>query len=345
MHARTIGHVPDPGAPGYSMPRGGTPSRRWGDDDDEGSGNAHDDSGYASDYGRYNDDGSDNDPGGRHSSSRKRVSAAFVTRAAIAEPDFVKAYRFAARWQPGRQLVSRGSAAFEAGLFSAIADRPSVQEAWISAHQRQARRYPELASRIETHASFSRKFAATSKLHKVSSTGVYIEAIGSLGSARSGSSKRGADWPVKAGTTRTGATSVDLITDGPGTSPDPMGSTPLNGPGTAPPMGGQEDPAASGGPPPYQTVEPAGHGPAAPDDVLGTPQGPVSESGPFTQTFSGRHPGNIDLAPVAPNTAGGSGYSNTDADQGDPQHKQQQALAFRRVVQANLARRRTMQPA
>ncbi len=314
MHARTIGHVPDPGAPGYSMPRGGQPSRGFGGDDYEGSGNAYDDNGYASDYGRYDDDGRDNDPGGRHSSSRRRVSAAFVTETAAGDADFRKAYRFGARWTKGMPLVRQGSAAFEAGLYSAIADRPAIQEAWVRTHQRQAGHYPELKRRIEAHASFSRQFVLASK--------------GYLVSARTGC------YPV------TAATSVDLITDGPGTSPDPMGSTPLNGPGQAPPKGGEENPAAPGGPPPYQTVEPRGHGPVAPDDVLGTPQTPPSESGPFTQTYSGRHPGNTDLAPVAPNLAGGAGYSNTDAAQGDPQHKHQQAMAFRRTVQASLAARR-----
>jgi len=74
----------------------------------------------------------------------------------------------------------------------------------------------------------------------------------------------------------------------------------------------------------------------APDDVLGRPQEPPQRSGPMTQTFSGRHPENADLAPAAPNTAGGPGYENTDAYQGDPQ-RYQQAMAFRRRVQASLA--------
>ena len=252
-----------------------------------------------------------------------RVSAAFITPEASAEPDFRKAYRFAMCWRPGARLVRQGSSAFEAGLYSGLADRPvAVQAAWVRAHQRLASRHPALASRIEMHASFTRQFVLASRNRYLVSaaTGCY---------------------PV------TAATSVDLITDGPGTSPDPMGSTPLNGPGTNPPMGGQEDPAASGGPPPYQTVNPAGHGPVAPDDVLGTPQSPPSESGPFTQTYSGRHPGNADLAPVAPNLAGGAGYSNTEANQGNPghmqPHKEQKALAFRRRVQSSLTARRELQ--
>jgi hypothetical protein len=59
----------------------------------------------------------------------------------------------------------------------------------------------------------------------------------------------------------------------------------------------------------------------------------------MTQTFSGRHPENADLAPAAPNTAAGPGYQNQDAYQGDPMHKPQ-AMAFRRRVQAGLAAQR-----
>jgi hypothetical protein len=352
-HPRTIGHEPDPDHPGYSRPKGGKQGQRhtahdFTEDEREDAAhslgpehklpvnskqdlaNAHRRAHQVEGIPESTVDSYLSRLDKEYGKTGLRVSAAFVTREAVAEPDFVKAYRFAARWADGMPLVRRGSAAFEAGLYAGIADRPSIQGAWLSAHSRQAARYPEMGERIESHASFSRKAAAgMPNRYRVSGTGYYLVR--------------------KAVPRKTAATSVDLITDGPGTSPDPMGSTPLNGPGQPPPMGGQEDPAASGGPPPYQTVEPAGHGPVAPDDVLGAPQGPVSESGPFTQTYSGRHPGNIDLAPVAPNLAGGAGYSNTDANQGNPghmdPHKQQQAMAFRRTVQASLARRRAMQPA
>jgi hypothetical protein len=240
-----------------------------------------------------------------------RVSAAFVTREAIAEPDFRKGYGFAQHWVRGQKLAAQGSPAFEAGLYAGITDRPQVQAAWISSHHAQAGKHPVLRQRMASHASFSLKVAKQA------------------GFAMCGNRH----YPLRL----TAATTTDLITDGPGTSPDPMGSTPLNGPGTAPPMGGGEDPARAGGAPPYQQMEPAGHGPVAPDDIMGQPQQAPQQAGPFTQTFSGRHPENADLSPVAPNTAAQPGYENTDAYQGDP--RQQRAMAFRRKVQASLAGR------
>jgi hypothetical protein len=436
MHARTIGHVPDPGAPGYSMPRGGTPSRPGWEDEYEGSGNRTDDAyeGWRTDYGRYSalqrqahdfteserenaahslgpDDklpvnslqdlknahtrahqvkgipestvdayldrldkeydygGGDSHAHDRRAASLRHVSAAFITREAVREPDFRKGYKFAARWQPGRRLVAQGSPAFEAGMYAALCDRPGIQEAWAQEHHRLARRYPALGSRLDAHASFTRKLALADRgRYGISGLGCYPvrrQAAWAGGEADCGHEEAWgghcgqASCPNYAnacpkhndvrpdarqrcnreGQQRTAGTSVDLITDGPGTSPDPMGSTPLNGPGTPPPMGGGEDPARSGGPSPYQGAQPQGSGPVAPDDVLGQPQEPPQESGPFTQTFSGRQPGNADLAPVAPNTAGGSGYSNSDAYQGDPR-RYQQAMAFRRKIQASLATRR-----
>jgi hypothetical protein len=243
-----------------------------------------------------------------------RVSAAFVTPEAVREPDFAKGYKYAARWQPGMLLVQQGSPAFEAGLYAAIADRPAVQRAWADEHYRLSRKFPVLGARLDAHSGFTVKFArAHPRRYAISASGYLVPAV-----------------------RRTAATSVDLITDGPGASPDPMGSTPLNGPGQPPPMGGGEDPARSGGVPPYQGAPPPAAAPVAPDDVLGTPQEPPQPGGPFTQTFSGRHPDNQTLAPVAPDTADQSGYRNEDAYQGDPMHKPQ-AMAFRRRVQANLA--------
>jgi hypothetical protein len=51
--------------------------------------------------------------------------------------------------------------------------------------------------------------------------------------------------------------------------------------------------------------------------------------------FSGDRPGDRILAPAAPDTADQPGYSNAAADDGNPHHR---AAAFRRTVQANLAR-------
>jgi hypothetical protein len=346
MHARQIGHVPDPEHPGYSKPREGVrhqahdfteserenaehslgPEHKLPVDSKQDLENAHTRAhqvegipesrvdAYLSRLDKeYDYHGEDEPHEHEKRSSLRQVSAAFLTAEAVRHPDFRKGYKYAARWRPGTRMVSRGSAAFEAGLYAAIADRPGAQEAWVQAHMSRARRYPRLGERIEAHASFSRQFAASDRRYQVSGTGCYL--------------------------VQTAGTSTDLITDGPGTSPDPMGSTPLNGPGRPPPMGGGEDPARSGGPSPYQGSEPQGSGPVAPDDVIGQPQEPPQESGPFTQTFSGRQPGNADLAPVAPNTAGGPGYENTDAYQGNPA-RYQQAVAFRQRVQASLAARR-----
>lgn len=139
---------------------------------------------------------------------------------------------------------------------------------------------------------------------------------------------------------KTAATSVDLVTDGPGTSPDPMGSTPINGPGTAPQSGGRGDPARSGGAPPYQGAAPLPGGPVVSDDVMGQSQEPQQPDGPMPMGFSGPGSGygNQNLAPRAENAADGPGYENQDAYDGDPQRYK--AAAFRSHVQANLQRMR-----
>lgn len=237
--------------------------------------------------------------------SLRRTSAAFAPDSLMRHPDFSKAYDFGRRWQPGYPLVKQGSAHFEAGLYAGITDNAQAQGAWLAAHTDQAGRFPELARRIERHASFTAKVARRRKMRVHA---LYL----------------------------TAGTSTELITDGPGTSPDPMGATPLNGPGTPPPMGGLSAPAAPGGAPPYQGAPPLPGGPVVPDDVMGRPQQQPQPSGPFTNTFSGNHPENVTLAPVAPNKADEPGYSNKDAYAGDP-HGNDRLAAFRRTVQANLA--------
>lgn len=170
------------------------------------------------------------------------VSASFVDPDEADNPDFRKGYRFAARWAPGKKLVATGSPAFEAGLYAAISDRPDVQRAWVAAHREQQGKHAELAHRLSSHAALTQAFAEHTD---VTVKGLYVQA----------------------------ATSTDLDTTGPGSSPDPLGSTPINGPGTVPPLAGQGDPAASGGPAPYQGAEPFGNGPVAPDPVVGPTQG------------------------------------------------------------------------
>jgi hypothetical protein len=80
-------------------------------------------------------------------------------------------------------------------------------------------------------------------------------------------------------------------------------------------------------------------GPVVPDDVMGHSQQPAQPDGPFTSTFSGDHPENTTLAPVAPNSAAEPGYSNKSAYEGNPGGGDRVArlAAFRRTVQANLA--------
>lgn len=238
--------------------------------------------------------------------SLRRVSASFAPDSLMGDPEFRKGYLFAVKWRPGQRLAGKGSAKFEAGLYAGITDSPGTQQAWVGAHGRQARSHPELRRRIALHASFSRK------------------------QALSGADLNGPYLRAQAGT------STDLITDGPGTSPDPMGSTPLNGPGSPPPMGGLSNPAAPGGAPPYQGTAPLPGGPVVPDNVMGQPQQQPQPDGPFTQTFSGMHPENAELAPAAPNSADQSGYTNKDAYRGDP-HGTDRLAAFRRTVQANLS--------
>jgi hypothetical protein len=139
---------------------------------------------------------------------------------------------------------------------------------------------------------------------------------------------------------KTAGTTVDLVTDGPGTSPDPSGSTPINGPGQPPPSGGRGDPGRSGGAPPYQGAAPLPGGPVVSDDVMGKAQEPEQPDGPPPMGFSGPGSGygNQNLAPRAENAADGPGYENQGAYDGDPQRYK--AAAFRQQVQASLQRMR-----
>jgi hypothetical protein len=226
--------------------------------------------------------------------------------AVLGDPDFIKGYGFASMWKPGAGLVAQGSRAFEAGLYIGITDRPEIQASWLRAHASQAARHPELGHRISRHQMLSVQLARKVGLRVQSG---YVQA----------------------------GVSTDLITDGPGTSPDPMGGTPLNGPGTPPPMGGRDEAATPGGAPPYQGAPPLPGGPVVPDQVMGPSQQPAQPDGPFTNTFSGDHPNNANLAPVAPNTAAQPGYSNKDAYDGAMPDRTARMAAFRQRVQAGIA--------
>lgn len=242
-----------------------------------------------------------------------RASLSFAPAELFRDGEFSKGYLFASKWRPGTRLVDRGLPAFEAGLYAGITDAgPDRQQAWLSAHAAASGSHPQLGKRIALHRSFTRKHARKTGLRTI---GSYIRAAG---------------------------TTTDLITDGPGTSPDPMGATPLNGPGTPPPMAGLDNASAPGGAPPYQGAPPLGGGPVAPDDVMGNPQQQPQPSGPFTNTFSGNHPENTTLAPVAPNSAAEPGYSNKNAYSGDPLGGDRTAslrlAAFRQRVQEGLVK-------
>lgn len=181
-----------------------------------------------------------------------KTSARFVTDQATNDPDFFKGYGWASKWNPKAAMVREGNQAFEAGVYAGITDNPAQQKAWVAAHRMAAKKYqaPELMRRISLHNTVTQRYA---KVHEEALVhGFYLHA----------------------------ATTTDLVTDGPGSSPDPMGGTPINGPGTPPPMAGGMDPARPGGPAPYQGAPPYGSGPVAPDPVVGQQQSaaPVSDT-------------------------------------------------------------------
>lgn len=82
---------------------------------------------------------------------------------------------------------------------------------------------------------------------------------------------------------RQAATSVDLDTMSPNSSPGPGGATPINGPGTPPP--GSSDglpPGAPGGAAPYNGAPPFGQ-PVAPDPGLAAPNAPQPVGEPMNE--------------------------------------------------------------
>jgi len=103
---------------------------------------------------------------------------------------------------------------------------------------------------------------------------------------------------------KSAATSTDLDTMAPYSSPQPNGQTPINGPGTVPPLAGQEDAAAAGGPAPYNGAQPFGS-PVVPTGAPAAPSAGV---------------------PTVNDVPGGPLDGNTSPA----------TLAFRRQVQANL---------
>ncbi len=174
-----------------------------------------------------------------------KVSSLIVTAAELENADFKKGYGYGSRWTPGTRLVSTGSKEFEAGLYAGISDNPENQKAFVEAHRSAGEKFPALAARAAQHKRVTARVVAK---NEVPSNGLYL----------------------------TAATSIELSTTAPNTTPAADGSTPINGPGRPGPLDGQQDAAAPGGPSPYNGAEPfgtpvvpgVGQAPASPADAL-----------------------------------------------------------------------------
>ncbi len=156
-------------------------------------------------------------------------SASLLTKDVSGDEDFQRGYRYARSWSPGDPLVALGSAGEEAGIYAGITDAPMLQRAWVAEHRATAKQHPELRERISTHRQVT---AAHRKSHPQAIVqGLYVQA----------------------------ASSIDLDTYGPSTSPDPHGATPIEGPGTIPILrDAPGTPAAQAGPAPYNGAGPFG---------------------------------------------------------------------------------------
>lgn len=277
---------------------------------------------------------SHDDPGSLGAAA-SRISDRFVKQGARQDPEFRKGYGFATKWAPGKPLVSLGSGEFEAGVFAGLMDRPKHQEAWVAAHRRQARKDQRFATRMQTYSRYmdhlaevgisveatsedtlndiqrrdpdgqSKKPTATDyKRHKDWTVGTHGQQAWDDYHDPAGWGHQPGDEPehVEA-RRRTAATSTDLDTMDPSASPSQSGQTPINGQGQPGPLAGGQDPAAPGGPSPYNGADPLGH--------------PVVPTG---------------------QTAGGGGNNYVNDIPGGPAdgNVNPAAIAFRRQVQASL---------
>lgn len=154
-----------------------------------------------------------------------RVSSLIVTATEMQDPDFRKGYGYGSRWQPGMPLVSLGSASFEAGVYAGISDNPAHQKAFVRAHRDSS--YNDLAVRAKKHSTLTHRIASK---NDQPTNGLYL----------------------------TAATSIELNTTAPNTTPAADGSTPINGRGNPGPLDGLQDAAAPGGPSPYNGAQPFG---------------------------------------------------------------------------------------
>lgn len=224
------------------------------------------------------------EPGIGEKKSGLTVSAALVTKDVSSDEDFQRGYHYARRWKDGDQIVGMGSSGEEAGIYAGITDNPAAQSAFVSQHRAMAEEYPELRTRMRQHHLVTANYAKRNEEALIK--GLYVQA----------------------------ATSLDLDTMSPTTSPDPQGATPSEGPGTVPILrDAPGTPAAPGGPAPYNGAEPLG-APVVPD--------PLMNAADIQQPQS----------PDAVHLTGDSSLLS----------KNPTAMAFRRKVQANkLALRQT----
>lgn len=210
--------------------------------------------------------------------SVRKISSLLVKESMLDSADFRKGMNYAAAWRPGMRVAAKGSPEFEAGMYAGISDNPH-RRAWAAKHAELGGRYPYLAERMAKHAEFTRRTAA------------------SLGAK--------VDGPYM----KLAYTSTDLDTMAPGTSPSPTGQTPINGPGTVPVLEGGIDPAAPGGPAPYNGAAPFG-APVVPQSGVSVQPSPADQL--------------VDDRPGGP------------VDQDSMRQRQ---LAFRHRVQAGLVRK------
>lgn len=217
------------------------------------------------------------EPGVGGKKSMLTVSAAMVTKDVSGDADFVRGYSYGRAWKPGVQIVGMGSNGEEAGIYAGITDNPGAQKAWVAEHRKMAKAHPELEQRLRSHKLVTANFQARNEDAVV--RGLYVQA----------------------------ATSLDLDTMSPTTSPSPQGATPSEGPGTVPILrDAPGSPAAPGGAAPYNGAEPFSQ-PVVPD--------PLMDPNDVQQPNS----------PDAVNLTGDSSLLS----------KNPQAMAFRRKVQAS----------
>lgn len=209
-----------------------------------------------------------------------RMSHLLTTAAERELPDYAAGYRSGLTWKAGGAVPRFGNDTYEAGLYAGLLDNPGAQAAFTERHRLAATEgnNPAAGARIARHARASAFFLGSPALPDgVMESGPYLRA--------------------------TAGVSTDLDTMAPGTSADPTGNTPFNGPGRPPILEGQYGAADPGGPAPYNGAPP-----------YGTPAVPLGE-------------GDTTGTPVTVPDTGMTTPNRATA-----------AAAFRRTVQANLAR-------